>query len=88
MAALTAPKRHFRFTPEADTPLSITTPITSIIPITVIEVTRITGVAKELGRLGLGRCRGSVIADPWLYYLTAGNHFTKQNADVLCLHPD
>jgi hypothetical protein len=86
--ALTAPERHFRYTPGSRHRPSIETPITLVIPITgVIEVTRITGVAKGLGWLGPGRGWCGIITDPWLQYLAAGNHFTKQNPYVRSLHP-
>jgi hypothetical protein len=53
----------------------------------ITEITRITGVAIELGwRLCMSWY--GVIADPWLYYLAAGEHFTKQNSYVFDLCPD
>jgi hypothetical protein len=71
---------------EADLPIE--TPTTLVIPIMgVIEVTRITGVARGLGWLGLDRGRCGVVTDPWLQYLTVGNHLTNQNPYVCCLHP-
>ena len=74
----TAPKSDFRYPPTGEIGPPYKTPITLVIPITgVIEVTRITGVAKGLGWLGLGRGWRGVITDPWLQYLTAGNHLTQ-----------